>query len=222
MRRPGEAAIAALAVAAVLLAWLACFRYVDHRRDQANDQLIDLLHLTALVWQQDAGASQATAGVATAGQPAGLDVTAALSAETEVDSRLRLLVRSGMGTAAQRRLAAPVVAYEADLHRLEGSTGAAALQGRITSEASTAAVQLARAEVPLRAAESRDDVILDVGTAVALALPAVVVALSATRHRQRRRHLPGAGTLPAGVPPPPQSGAPQAHLTGGSVSTPPG
>ncbi|HEX3426103.1 MAG TPA: hypothetical protein VHT30_08220 [Acidimicrobiales bacterium] len=199
MRTADDGVVALVALAAILLCWLAAFRYVDQHRDADNAQLVDVLHLAALLRQQDAARWQAAANGSRGST--GLDLSAALASEAEINSRLAYLRRTGMAGTREATVAAPIDAVEADLHRLAGAlagdAATSAVEVRLSREVSDSANRLNLVAAPLRTSTGRDDVILDGGSAVALILPAVALAVLWLRRHLRGPPRPRLSTPPA-------------------------
>ncbi|MGH9123793.1 MAG: hypothetical protein ACRDZ8_03575 [Acidimicrobiales bacterium] len=202
-------------VAAVVLCWLGLYRYIDEHRDHDNAQMVDLLHLSALVARQDARCLQAIGPVsatppdpsgAAAGRTAG---DSAVALQPEVESRLRYLIHAGMPAHRQATVAGPVDAFEADISAPRACPPAAAPAGgdpagaagggevgtaspinaaRLTADLDHATARLQTAEGTLRRSTARDDVALDAGSALAAVMPGLgLAALLLWRWLRRRR-----------------------------------
>lgn len=202
-------------VAAVVLSWLGLYRYIDEHRDHDNAQMVDLLHLSALVARQDARCLQAMGppsatppdpSVAAAGRAAG---DSAVALQPEIESRLRYLVHAGMPAHRQEAVAGPVNAFEADISRTHACLPAAAPAGgapagaagggevgtagpinaaRLAADLDQATSRLQTADGTLRRSTARDDVALDAGSALAAVMPGLgLAALLLWRWLRRRR-----------------------------------
>lgn len=176
-------------VALVLVLTLVIGRSLDSNRDRAQQRLVDVLHLTDQLHEQDA----ARLRVSLSAVSSQASFPGPLEFERGIDERVRYLARLGASKAEARRLALEVGALESDLHRVMAAARPApdALQAQFEDDLASAVNDLSVQATDLKASVGRDDKVIDTGTVAVLLLPAVAyVALRAGRRfprAERRR-----------------------------------
>jgi hypothetical protein len=184
-RHRGDARALAV-VALVLVLTLVIGRFLDGHRDRAQQRLVDVLHLTDQLHEQDAARWRATRSAVSSRAP----IPGPLAFERGIGERVRYLAHLGAAKAEARRLALEVGALESDLHRLVAAAGPApdALQAQIDRDLASAVGDLSVQATDLKASVGRGDKVIDTGTVAALLVPALAyVALHAGRRLRRAK-----------------------------------
>lgn len=171
-------------VAVLLVALLVVGRLVDERRDRAQGQLVDVLHLTDLVHQQDAARWRAAAQDPTTSSAP----SSSLAGELSVKERIQYLGRLGLAPAAGKTLTRSLDQLESDLRALALTSGPKGGHvDRVSHDIAAVVTQLdARAE-QLHESVGSYDRMIDLGTAVGLLLPGTATTISWATARATRR-----------------------------------